>query len=79
MGRLSPEPRSLSRSEVMKQNQLKPGTQTSESGSGPVVVTGVSPGITGGSAVTRRVSGEDRNSVCGWEYWLMGPVAGLMG
>lgn len=72
MGRFNPEPRSLSRSVVMKQNQVKPGTQTSESGWGPVVVTGVSLWVTGESAVTKRVPGEARNSVCDiWFYFLV--------
>lgn len=74
MGRFYPELRSLSRSVVMKHNQVKPGAQRSETGSGPVVMTGVSLGITGGSAVTRRAPSEARNSVwtdasCGQDQW----------
>lgn len=36
------------------------------------MVPGVSLGNSGGSAVTRRVPGEDRHSVCGQESRLMG-------
>lgn len=79
MGRFDPEPRALSRSVVTKQNQVKPGAQTSETGSGPMLATGVSLGITGGCAVTRRVPSEARNSVCGRESGLMQPVGRIDG